>query len=42
MVKKSDEFDKGMLNRQIFPYQNFALKIFRYYIYGENLLTGVC
>ena len=25
---KSDEFDEWILNRQNFPYQNFALKTF--------------
>ena len=25
-VEKSDEFDEWILNRQTFPYQNFALK----------------
>ena len=39
-VEKSDEFDKCMLNRQNFSYQNFTLRKFRYYIfYGYNLLT---
>ena len=28
MVEKSDKFNEWMLNRQNFPYQNFALKIF--------------
>ena len=31
-VEKSDEFNDWMLNRQNFPYQNFALKNFRYCI----------
>ena len=34
MVEKSDEFDEWILNRQNFPYQNFALKIFVYTIYN--------
>ena len=33
-VEKSDEFDEWILNRQTFPYQNFALKNFRYTIYN--------
>ena len=40
-VEKSDEFDECMLNRQSFPYQNFALRNSRYGIfYGYNLLTA--
>ena len=36
-------FDEYMLNRQSFPYQNFALRNSRYGIfYGYNLLTWVC
>ena len=32
-----------MLNRQSFPYQNFALRKSQYWIfYGYNLLTWVC
>ena len=43
MVEKSDEFDECVLNHQNFPYQNFALRKFRYCIfYGYNLLTWVC
>ena len=43
MVENSDEFDECMLNRQSFPYQNFALRKSRYGIfYGYNLLTWVC
>ena len=42
-MEKSDEFDKCMLNRQNFSYQNFARRKFWYYIfYGYNLLTRVC
>ena len=43
MVEKSDEFDEYMLNRQSFPYQNFAFRKSQYSIfYGYNLLTWVC
>ena len=28
IMEKSDKFDEWMLNRQNFPYQNFALKNF--------------
>ena len=43
MVEKSDEFYEHMLNRQSFPYQNFALRKSQYCIfYGYNLLTWVC
>ena len=40
MVEKSDEFNECMLNRQNFPYQNFALRKFWYcifYGYKANL-----
>ena len=38
MVEKSDDFDEWMLNRQTFPYQNFALRIF---LVLHILLTGL-
>ena len=42
-MEKSDKFDEYMLNRQNFPYQNFALRKSQYCIfYGYNLLTWVC
>ena len=43
MMEKSDKFDKCMLNRQNFSYQNFALRKFRYCIfYGYNEFVTLC
>ena len=41
--KSLTNFDEYMLNRQSFPYQNFALRKSQYCIfYGYNLLTWIC